>query len=243
MGLMACGMPEPVGERQPNVPVFLTQPKWEPLVSTEHLQFDFTANGFFVGSASTNTVFAKDNLSATVTSDGAADLAFLAATAHLEDSFDTRTFVAIKSQQEITENAQWRKDEFTFDAANKSVLCHRETKAVEARDETLPTTSQPHTLVSALFHLRLQTLALGETRAIDFFDGKKSKTYTVAAVGTVVLSTRWGPLESTQFEIKGNSRTILMWLANNSARVPLRIETSWGPGAMAATLSHYQTHQ
>lgn len=123
----------------------------------------------------------------------------------------------------------------------------RRVEPSKVKNASLDVPPNAHDVLSALYYLRTQPLAVGADVKVPIFTGKKSwnmdgkvlRRETVDVGGqqwdTLVVRCR------THFDGKfASDRDITMWLSADARRVPVKVEADFMIGTMRATIEKYR---
>lgn len=212
---------------------------------SERLNFDIFWMGVFVGRAQLEAV--SDGKTLTIRSE-THSAALISTFYKVEDYVESRVVDGRAATFKIRQREGKYKSnkEVVFDSDNKTVTYTDHLK--DLRKEHPMTEPALWDIISAFYYTRTQPLIPGQTVYLNVFDSNKFLTVEVYVLAKEKVSLSEGREVDTVkirpvlksdgiFQKKGD---ILIWLADDNKRTPVRVETEVSVGKVVATLKDFE---
>lgn len=157
------------------------------------------------------------------------------------DRLDATAQRTVTSVQSVEQDGRLRHQTVRV-GEDGTVEVHRDQPAPPT-DRTITGGRAPSAAVGALYGLRARPLAVGARRAVEVFDGSKTLTLEVEARRTLELDTLLGARRVTELIITGarTSGPLRVYLTDDAARLPVRLEAGFGAGVAVLEVTDVQT--
>lgn len=145
----------------------------------------------------------------------------------------------------------WRYEKYQREGnyrTNEVAVFNHETRRVARNDDGVifePQEIEPftHDILGALYYVRTQPLAVGDTLKFPVHDGRKSYTMEVSVLKRERIKVPAGEFDCLLLEPKLQSEGIFLsrgrlfvWLSTDARRLPVRVKTTLPIGAIVASL-------
>ncbi len=144
---------------------------------------------------------------------------------------------ATSSDQASTENGAVTRERYDFDADAGRVWVHKTPASGPPIDRDFDLAPGAHVALTAVWALRAQPLALGESRALPVFTGKDTRVLVATALERTTLETAFGTLAVMRVGLAGQlsdtittQRDTQLYLTDDDTRLPVRMQAVLFPG-------------
>lgn len=144
------------------------------------------------------------------------------------------------------ENGRRRHERARLDPKNGHAVVERQRPGHKPSTHKYKTGTAAHDVASAIFWLRTQKLAVGDTDTIRVFTGEKAWELGAHVEGRETIRTQAGRFHTLRVRLRTHFRgklaarhDIVLWMTDDAAHVPVRIAAELVLGSVQADLQRY----
>ncbi|HAR45185.1 MAG TPA: hypothetical protein DCS05_03125 [Nitrospiraceae bacterium] len=162
----------------------------------------------------------------------------------VQSVFDLKLMQSLSYTLEARHGKRTRRREMVFDHANRKVV----SRVNDDPPTTLDIPAKAQDTLSAFYYLRTRNdFAVDRPMIIEVFDGRTSRSIEVLTMGREKVKTPAGEFNTIKIKASGGiflgEGEVLVWLTDDSRKVPVRIKSSVAIGSIVFTLKDLRSGQ